>query len=525
MPKRTMTDATIHSYYTDVVQALCHAVADPVLSAAIKTDVDRYMQRCALAVFAVEGAVTQEHCDTINCLYSGDKKPGFLLLSLTAQVQRAAKEKLGAPPFFEGLLQYDKLLKNTSITKLFISTVGIVMNMVSGAIDAQSEAEKTYIANYCTMLTGIMAESLKHIKTLNDDLAHFADELKKEVDAGEQTPAAGETPAQKAENAPEAQPQAPKQTLEELLAELDGLVGLDKIKRDVRSLINLVKIRQLRKEQNLQTATLSLHLVFMGNPGTGKTTVARMLSKIYNAIGVLSKGQLVEVDRSGLVAGYVGQTAIKTLEVVKSAIGGVLFIDEAYALTNTASETDFGREAVETLLKAMEDNRNDLIVIVAGYSRLMGKFISSNPGLESRFNKYFYFEDYNGQELFAIFKSMCEKNQYQLARGAAAALKKYFTDAYANRDENFGNARDVRNAFESIVQHHSNRVSKLPAPTRENLLTIEIADVKAFTTADKEDIETAAAKAAANEMAIKMRGLKAELTLPAKDGTPQDGKQ
>ena len=187
------------------------------------------------------------------------------------------------------------------------------------------------------------------------------------------------------------------------MAELDGLCGLDKVKADVKSLINLVKVRRLRQEHGLPVPPMSLHLVFLGNPGTGKTTVARLLAKIYRAIGVLSKGQLVEVDRSGLVAGFVGQTALKTGEVIEKALGGVLFIDEAYALANQDAPNDFGREAIETLLKGMEDHRDDLIVIAAGYTELMGRFLHANPGLESRFNKYFYFEDYNGAQLLAIF--------------------------------------------------------------------------------------------------------------------------
>ena len=204
-----------------------------------------------------------------------------------------------------------------------------------------------------------------------------------------------------------------------MLAELDALCGLERVKKDVKSLINLVKVQKLRQEQGLPVSPMSLHLVFLGNPGTGKTTVARLLARIYHAIGILSKGQLVEVDRSGLVAGFVGQTAIKTQEAVQKALGGVLFIDEAYALVNQENGNDFGREAIEVLLKNMEDHRDDLIVIAAGYSGLMEKFIHSNPGLESRFNKYFYFEDYTGPQLMEIFQSMCQKNGYVLSPEAA----------------------------------------------------------------------------------------------------------
>ena len=223
---------------------------------------------------------------------------------------------------------------------------------------------------------------------------------------------------------------------------------------------------------------MSLHLVFMGNPGTGKTTVARLLAKIYHAIGVLSKGQLVEVDRSGLVAGFVGQTAIKTGEAVQKALGGVLFIDEAYALVNQENGNDFGHEAIEVLLKNMEDHRKDLIVIAAGYTELMEKFIHSNPGLESRFNKFFFFEDYNGAQLMEIFRSMCSKNGYVLAQDAIKWAEKDFEDLYRNRDENFGNARDVRNLFEKAVARQSDRVAQLEAPTKEQLMQLQICDLQ-----------------------------------------------
>jgi SpoVK/Ycf46/Vps4 family AAA+-type ATPase len=274
-----------------------------------------------------------------------------------------------------------------------------------------------------------------------------------------------------AETAPEDAGNEP--TLDELLNKLNMLVGLENIKRNVNSLINYIKIRKLREEKELPNPPLSLHMVFMGNPGTGKTTVARILSELYRAIGVLSKGQLVEVDRSGLVAGFVGQTAIKTAEAVKSALGGILFIDEAYSLApDVGGGNDFGREAIETLLKLMEDHRNDLIVIVAGYSDQMERFISSNPGLESRFNRYFVFEDYNSGELYDIFNSMCSGSEYALTNDAEEFAREHFREIYDMRDENFGNARYVRNFFENIVSVHSDRVSALEGHTREDLTTV-----------------------------------------------------
>ena len=193
---------------------------------------------------------------------------------------------------------------------------------------------------------------------------------------------------------------------------------------------------------------------------------------------MLSKGQLVEVDRSGLVAGFVGLTAIKTSEVIQKALGGVLFIDEAYALANQENANDFGREAIETLLKGMEDHRSDLIVIVAGYTELMGKFIHANPGLESRFNKYFYFEDYNGDQLMEIFQSMCGKNGYTLSSDGAEYAKSLFCELYEERDENFGNARDVRNLFERAVARQADRLAALENPGREELMSLTAADLR-----------------------------------------------
>ena len=262
------------------------------------------------------------------------------------------------------------------------------------------------------------------------------------------------------------------------MAELNALIGLEAVKKDVDSLVNLVKVRTLRKERGLKCPDLSLHLVFSGNPGTGKTTVARIIGKIFSALGLLSKGHLVEVDRSGLVAGYVGQTAIKTQEVIQKALGGVLFIDEAYSLAPENADKDFGQEAIDTILKAMEDHRDDFVVIVAGYASLMPRFIDSNPGLKSRFNKYLFFEDYNGAQLYDIFLARVKSNDYRLDDGAAQAIREHLEELYEDRDKNFGNARDVRNLFERIVANQANRVAALKSPSDEDILTITTADLE-----------------------------------------------
>ena len=265
-------------------------------------------------------------------------------------------------------------------------------------------------------------------------------------------------------------------TLQEALGRLSALVGLGRVKQQVLDWIDQIKVFQMRKERGLSVPDMSYHMVFTGNPGTGKTTVARLMAQIYRALGIVSEGQLVETDRAGLVAGYVGQTAPKTKDAIKKATGGVLFIDEAYTLAG-GSANDFGQEAIDTLLKEMEDKRDDLVVIVAGYTAPMEKFISSNPGLRSRFKNFIQFDDYTGEELFKIFLSLCKKNEYTLDAVACEALQTHFQALYAARGKNFGNGRDVRNLFEQTVTRQSKRVAREKSPTDADMTTILRADL------------------------------------------------
>lgn len=264
--------------------------------------------------------------------------------------------------------------------------------------------------------------------------------------------------------------------------ELDELIGLEAVKDEVRSLANFVKVQQQRQAQGLKTPKLSYHLVFTGSPGTGKTTVARIVARIYKDLGILKKGHTVETDRSGLVAEYVGQTAVKTNAVVDSALNGVLFIDEAYALVpERGIGQDYGQEAISTLLKRMEDDRDRLVVIIAGYTNEMKRFIDSNPGLQSRFNRYINFPDYTADELVRIFYMYMKKNQYTLAGGAADVLRERLEYAVEHKDRNFGNARFVRNVFEKSIQHQANRISSQRNPSGRQLTEITADDLqKAF---------------------------------------------
>ncbi|MBQ5886336.1 MAG: AAA family ATPase [Clostridia bacterium] len=271
----------------------------------------------------------------------------------------------------------------------------------------------------------------------------------------------------------------PKENIEDLKKELSSYIGLSTVKTEVENLINMATVYGMRREHGLPTADMSLHMVFSGNPGTGKTMIARFMARVYHSLGILSKGQLIEVDRSGLVAGYVGQTAIKTSKVLEKAKGGVLFIDEAYTLTSKEGN-DFGYEAVDTILKAMEDNREDLVVIVAGYIDRMEGFIDSNPGLQSRFNKYLHFADYSAEEMTDIFLMQCEKNCYTPDKDAVEAIREYLRMASEEAGE-FGNARGVRNVFEKVLSAQANRLAAAKEITREELMHLT-----------KEDVQTAA---------------------------------
>ena len=436
-------------------------------SANLAPELDEFMTKCALSLWSRAGGIGERHVAMANQIYSrGRQQPKWLLWNLTSSI---CEEDVFLPPVFFWNLAESDAKRGTETSRTFIRMLTNILLYLAAVDDDVTYSEAEYITECTDRLTAICdttgvkktREGLNPLDFVTSGEPSFVEKH----GAQAQTSGGGNDAPKTEEKPPE------KPNFDELMEKLNGLVGLETVKKEVKNLINLVKVRKLRQENDLPVPPMSFHMVFLGNPGTGKTTVARLISGLYASIGVLSKGQLIEVDRSGLVAGYVGQTALKTQEVIQSALGGVLFIDEAYSLAS-GGENDFGREAIETLLKAMEDHRDDLVVIVAGYTGPMEKFITSNPGLESRFNRYFFFPDYDGKQLMEIFRNQCRANSYTLTPEAEETALKMFTELYEERDENFGNGRDVRNCFEDMVVRQSNRVAAMENPSKEDLISV-----------------------------------------------------
>lgn len=374
-------------------------------------------------------------------------------------------QEVETPKFFMLLFKNSKEISSNRvlhIESLYISTIYEIGKYYSLNKQDKNTVDKEKFMNYLKML--------KEYTKLYKETQNIAFEnLDNSIIKNEEIHNKTSIDSKKIEDKSE------EESLEDLLNELNELIGLAGVKEEVSSLVNILKINKLRESRGFKVPQVSKHLVFLGNPGTGKTTVARLLSKIYKKLGVLEKGQLVEVDRSGLVAGYVGQTAIKTQEKIDEAMGGVLFIDEAYTLAK--GENDFGQESIDTLLKAMEDQREDFVVIVAGYSKPMNRFLESNPGLKSRFNKSITFEDYSPNELLDIFELFCKLNDMRLSSDARDYLTQYLNKLSNEKSENFANGREMRNLFEKAFTNQANRLSHYNNISDEELNIIKTEDI------------------------------------------------
>ena len=419
----------------------------------------------AICVCNADGRVSPEEGNLFYELFNRIN-PKFAIRNETviqSMYPKLAPARLQRPFFLEALDRNDQL-KGTNYGQSFRDLSARMLNMFASAEGVRSESKLAYAAQ---------AEGSLVRLTTTPPMGHVVPHQTGAGIVGANTPVA----QQKAATGEAAPTTVKARPLEEILTDLDGLIGLNAVKQDVRQLANYVKVLQIRQAKGLKVSDMSYHMVFYGKPGTGKTTVARLIGEIYKALGVISRGHLVEADRAKLVAAYVGQTAIKTTEVVSTALGGVLFIDEAYTLAPADSRgNDYGQEAIDTLLKLMEDHRNDLVVIVAGYPDEMGRFITSNPGLQSRFNKYLSFEDYTPEELVEIFNHFCKQNDYCLTEPATETIKTFFRSAYDARDKMFGNARLARNVFEKAIESQSTRILNTDM-TGDVLTTIEACDI------------------------------------------------
>ena len=411
------------------------------------------------------------------------------------------KEKGVTGLFFDSLLNiliclaYLNETRDVQISKF----IGLYFDKVSMFLENHQDASRTIDGKYIfkKLCSGNLADGCKLLRDAGDDFASYKRKYfyyRQSTSAAAATEVLTERYAVKEEkpgflpdilaDAAEDAVQSLKEKkaeeeIDRLTAELDRMIGLSEVKNEIRSLINLIKVKRLREKYKLPQMNMSYHMVFTGSPGTGKTTVARLVAQIYRELGILSKGTLTETDRSGLVAGYVGQTALKVKETVERALGGVLFIDEAYALAPENASNDFGAEAIDTLVKLMEDHRDDLVIIVAGYTEEMKRFLKANTGLYSRFNKFITFSDYSEEELLAILDSMANEAGFCLTEGARSKVESMLSGMNEEEWKNFGNARGIRNLFERLVSNQANRIIGYASQSIKDITIITEEDVTA----------------------------------------------
>ncbi|GGN43095.1 hypothetical protein GCM10010842_30230 [Deinococcus daejeonensis] len=447
----------------------------------IKGNFDYNSTRIAFLISAADSDLSYEERSVFNYVFDTEySHPKF---------ERMALEFVGGdlvdiiseiPDYFVSAVLFDSTEREefSQLAYNYVKCLCVLFLSISGE-GSESKAALIYLH-----LKSLKNYAARHHVFINDDLLPDI-----QIETDTQTMDTGVAKnsilapiAQEKINKPELIPEENSQEeaddIDSLLTELDSLIGLSNVKSDVKSLTNLIRVQRLRESRGLSVAPMSLHLVFTGNPGTGKTTVARLLGKIYKSLGILSQGHLIEVDRSGLVAGFVGQTAIKTKEIASKANGGILFIDEAYSLYG--SENDYGKEAIETLLKHMEDNRHDFILIVAGYNDQMERFLSSNPGLRSRFNKFLAFNDYNRDEMTQIFLKFSKEAGYLIDDEALRQVVKFFDRRIEITGNAFSNARDARNAFEYIIAKQADRVINHNLSKNDDIIRIVEDDVNSL---------------------------------------------
>lgn len=466
----------LHKLYHQALSAFLSSF--PETKESYYSAIDSFFRTCAIIVWKDGGTSAETCAAALMEIYLKEKDRCIISKEDVEEVETIIGSNgysIPTPRFFEEIVEYDKS-HGTAYSRRFAEGLRFVLSFFV-------KLNSGSLINSVKTINGIYEDLIRACD--NSDIKAYQSSTKFDFEnstpdiTSEKTPVTYRVP-QSAEK-PAAKKPEPKQVRTENsktegLSKLESLVGLENVKNEIESIYNYIRIQKMREDADLPLTKMSYHLVFTGNPGTGKTTVARIVSQIYKDLGILSKGHLIETDRSGLVAGYMGQTAIKTHDLIEQARGGVLFIDEAYSLAGS-SESDYGQEAIDTLLKGMEDYRADFVVIVAGYDKPMRRFIDSNPGLESRFNRFIEFPDYTGEEMNAIFSQYCSRDKYIVEDDAQDELVDYFNQLYENRGDDFANGRAVRNFYEKVITNQATRLSKLKRVTQDMLPRITVDDL------------------------------------------------